>query len=309
VKEFFQDFFQLLSENIEVYSNYVQELDVEEEDCFNIFGLRDEIAAVLFASPILPVAKELRKKNKLFKLLQKLRRADLELSKRSSELAGVIDFAKWRESLEPTPPRFEWWYYLDEVSDGKIQIPPQVQLSFSLYGTAVEGVVDGEKCQVLLISPVIPRLARKIGGRELVKNFYSSFVRNAAIDLPQIFLDEEKKKQSLLLPTSAFWGDFKKLTGFNPYIKNKYLAVPRKNSKFLSFFLEEFLEKVKTGNGKIFSQKVLTSEEFTFFPLKLVRKYIVEVTLTPETDLHSKLNAISKEFMHVPDEVAIVSGG
>ena len=304
-EEFLKKVFNLLKEDIELYSAYVEGIGKEgdDDDWFNLFAFRDEIAAIFYTSPIFPIAKEMKKEKTLRKLVYKLRKADLLLAERSDYLVRIFNFEEWRKTLPFTPSPFAWWYLIDRVNRGDITIPKEFPLSSSLFGLSVEGVVDNKKCQVLLIAPDIPiRVDRKHFGH-FIRNFFAKFAENAVIDLPQIFIDNNNRTESLLLPTSTFWGKFKKLKFFNPYITDTYLALPKNNSKILNLFFEEFVEKIKTGDRKIFSQKVLTSEEFFFVPVMLIKKTTVKVTIA--ADFQTEFEDISKKYSYIPQEVAV----
>jgi len=301
-KEFLERTFALLEEDIELFSVYVEDLGKEDDDWFNIFAFRDEIAAIIYTSPIFPIAKETGKIKLLRKLIYKLRRADLLLAKKADYLTEIFDFEGWRKTLPFVPSFFAWWYLIDRVNKGEIVVPEGFLLSSSLFGLSVEGIVDNEKCQVLLIAPDIPIKVNRKYFKHFIHNFFVKFTENAVIDLPQVYIDNNKRK-SLLLPTSVFWGEFKKLEFFNPYIIDTYLALPKNNSKILNLFFEEFIEKIKSGDRKIFSQKILTSEEFFFIPVALVEKTTVKITVT--TDFQTEFEDISRKYSHIPQEVAI----
>ena len=301
-REFLEAFLKLLRENIDIYENYVLDLNIEEDDWFNIFDFRDGIAAILEVSPLPVVAKELGEEKSLKKLIRKLRKIDVELAKKAPTIVEVFNFKEYRKTLPFSPPLFAWWYHLDKVNIGEIQIPENFPLSTSLYGLSVEGKIENRKCQILIIAPEVPIEVSKKYIKSYSYKFFTTFIQNAIIDLPHLFIDNNEMN-SLLLPTSAFWGEFKILRFLNSYISDRYLAIPRPDSKIFNLFLEEFIEKIKLGDKKIFSQKVLTSKEFIFIPLILIRKTTIQITIT--MDLQTKFEELSKKFSHIPQEVAI----
>ena len=308
-ERFFNTLVEIFKEELKSYKSYIDfltpyDLEEDEADWFNIFSFRDTLAGLLFVSPLFPMAKELSKEGLYHNLVSLLRKADIGLSRKATLLSKYFDFSHWREQFSFELPRFAWWYYLDEVAEGKIKIPPEVVHPVKLYGLFVKGKYDGKECQVLLIFPKIPSLLKK--KKNYVRNFFVRFQSNAFIDLPQLFI--ENNDMTLLLPSSAFSGKVL-YRGTIDFRLKTYLAVPRKNSYFLNGFYEEFKEKIESGDKRIFTDRTLSQKEFAFFPVMRVRKKTIKVDLTMKRDVHKfdeQFTEMATYYSSIPKEVALV---